>query len=138
MLSIFRLDSRFDRKHEQHNSAKRSTVEVPINLEGTTDVGSMDIVLNYDADVLSAVDVNAGALGKNSLIESNTARDGAVIIALADSSGISGDGAAATISFEVLGDTGSTSPLTLEEVSVHTLDLGAIIPNTVNGTFLVI
>ncbi len=51
--------------------AKNSTVDVPINLEGATEVGSMDIVLNYDADVLSAVDVEAGELGKNALIEAN-------------------------------------------------------------------
>jgi hypothetical protein len=118
--------------------AKGSTVEVPINLEGASEVGSMDIVLNYDADVLSAVDVKAGALGKNALIDSNTARKGEVIIALADSSGINGDGAVASVAFEVIGDVGTTSYLTLEEVLVHNLDLGEIIPNTVNGTFEVI
>lgn len=118
--------------------AKGSTVEVPINLEGATEVGSMDIVLNYDANLLSAVDVEAGALGKNALIESNTARKGEVIIALADSSGINGDGAVASVAFEVIGDAGTTSYLTLEAVLVHNLDLGEIIPNTVNGTFEVI
>ena len=118
--------------------AKGSTVEVLINLEGASEVGSMDIVLTYDANILSAVDVEAGALGKNALIESNTANDGAVIIALADSSGINGDGAVAIVAFEVIGDVGTTSYLTLEEVLVYNLDLGAIIPNTVNGTFLVI
>jgi len=61
--------------------AKRSTVEVPINLEGASEVGSMDIA------------------------------------------------------FEVIGDAGATSYLTLEEVLVHNLDLGEIIPTTVNGTF---
>jgi hypothetical protein len=64
--------------------AKGSTVEVPINLEGATKVGSMDIA------------------------------------------------------FEVIGDAGTTSYLTLEEVSVHNLDLAEIIPTTVNGTFFVI
>lgn len=118
--------------------ANGSTVEVPINLEGTTEIGSRDIVLNYDADVLSAVDVNAGALGKNALIEANTAREGEVIIALADSSGINGDGAVASVALEVIGDAGTTSYLTLDEVLVHNLDLGEIIPTTVNGTFEVI
>ena len=118
--------------------AKNSTVDVPIILEGVTDVGSMDMVLKYDPDVLRAVAVEAGALGKNALIKANTAREGEVTIRLADSSGIDGDGAVAIVAFEVLGDTGSTSPLTLEAVSVHNLDLGEIIPNTVNGTFFVI
>ena len=118
--------------------AKNSTVDVPIILEGASEVGSMDIVSTYDANVLSTVDVEAGALGKNALIESNTARDGEVIIALADSSGIDGDGAVAIVAFEVIGDAGTTSYLTLEAVLVHNLDLDEIIPNTVNGTFLAI
>ena len=79
----------------------------------------------------------SNALGKNVLIESNTARGGEVIIALADSSGINGDGAVASVAFEVIGDAGTTSYLTLEEVLVHNLDLGEIIPNTESGTFLV-
>jgi len=80
----------------------------------------------------------SNALGKNALIESNTAKEGKVIIALVDSSGINGDGAVASVALEVIGDAGATSPLTLEEVSVHNLDLREIIPNTVNGTFFVI
>ncbi len=39
------------------------------------------------------------------------------------------------LTFKVIGDAGATSYLTLEEVLVHNLDLGEIIPNTVNGTF---
>jgi uncharacterized protein (DUF111 family) len=61
--------------------AKGSTVEVPINLEGASEVGSMDIA------------------------------------------------------FEVIGDAGTTSYLTFDEVLVYILDLGEIITNTENGTF---
>ena len=118
--------------------AKGSKVEVPINLEGATEVGSMDIVLTYDADVLSAVDVEAGALGKNALIAVNTAKEGEFIIALADSSGINGDGSVAIVVFEIIGDVGTTSCLTLDEVMGHNLDLAEIIPTTECGTFLVI
>ena len=117
--------------------AKDSTIEVPIILEGASDVGSMDIVLRYDSDVLSAEAVEAGKLGKNAFIEANTAREGEVIIALADSSGINGDGAVAIISFEVTGDVGSTSPLTLEGVSVNNVELVEIITTTESGTFRV-
>ena len=46
-------------------------------------------------------------------------RDGEVIIALTDSSGINGDGAVASVAFEVIGDAGTTSYLTLEKVLVH-------------------
>jgi hypothetical protein len=134
---VFKVESGLTISVSDITGAKGSTVEVPINLEGASEVGSMDIVLNYDANVLSAVDVEAGALGKNALIESNTARKGKVIIALADSSGINGAGAVASVAFEVIGDAGTTSALTLEAVLVHNLDLGEIIPTMECGTFLV-
>jgi len=117
--------------------AKGDIARVPIILEAASDVGSMDIVLKYDADVLRAVAVEGAELGKNAFIEANTAREGEVIIALADSSGINGDGAVATISFEVIGDVGSTSPLTLETVSVNNVELVDVITTTESGTFSV-
>ena len=117
--------------------APGDAVEVPIELEGASDVGSMSIVLRYDPDVLMAVTVEGDELGKNAMIEVNTARAGEVIIALADSSGMNGDGAAAIISFDVTGDVGSTSPLTLEKVSVSNVDMVEIITTTESGTFRV-
>lgn len=117
--------------------APGDTVDVPIELEGASDVGSMSIVLTYDPDVLMAVAVEGDELGKNAMIEANTAREGEVILALADSSGMNGDGAVATISFEVIGDVGSTSPLTLEKVSVSDVDMVEIITTTESGTFSV-
>ncbi len=112
-------------------------VEVPINLEGAVDVGSMDISLMYDPAVLQAVGVEAGDLGGNAYIESNTANEGEVIIALADSSGINGDGAVAVVSFEVVGDVGSSSTLILSDVSVHNTDLVEVISPTIDGTLSV-
>ena len=115
--------------------AKGDTVEVPIDLEGASDVGSMSIVVKYDPDVLTAVAVEGDELGKNVMIEANTAGEGEVIIALVDSSGMNGDGAVAIISFEVTGDVGSTSPLTLDKVLVSDVDMVEIITTTKSGTF---
>jgi hypothetical protein len=117
--------------------APGETVNVPINLAGASDVGSMDIVLTYDSNVLRAVEVEAGKLAKTALIESNTAEEGEVIIALADSSGITGDGEVVLISFEVLGESGTTSPLTLESVSVSNTELVELVTTTESGTFSV-
>ncbi len=117
--------------------ASGGIVEVPINLEGATDVGSMDISLMYDPAVLQAVGVEAGELGGNAYLESNTGNEGEVIIALADSSGITGDGAVAVVSFKVLGAVGSSSTLTLSDVSVHNTDLVEVISPTIDGTLSV-
>ncbi|WP_342304990.1 cohesin domain-containing protein [Methanolobus sp. ZRKC5] len=112
-------------------------VEVPIGLEGATDIGSMDIVMSYDSEVLQATGVDTGKLGINAYIESNTVDDGEVIIALADASGISGNGPIAVVSFEVIGDTGSSSPLALGDISVHDIGRVEVITTTMDGTFSV-
>jgi hypothetical protein len=117
--------------------ASGGIVEVPIDLEGATDVGSMDISLMYDPAVLQAVGVEAGELGGNAYLESNTGNEGKVIIALADSSGITGDGAVAVVSFKVLGAVGSSSTLILSDVSVHNTDLVEVISPTIDGTLSV-
>lgn len=114
-----------------------ATVEVPINLEEASNVGSMDIRMSYDAGVLHSLGVNNGELSKNAYIESNTAGDGEVVIALADASGISGSGPIALVSFEVVGDTGSSSSLILEEVSVHNIERVEVIATTEDGIFSV-
>lgn len=112
-------------------------IEVPINLEGATDVGSMDISLMYDPTVLQAVGVEAGKLGTAAFIESNTGNEGEVIIALADTSGITGDGAVVIVAFEVVGNVGLSSPLTLNKASVHNTELVEVISPTINGTLSV-
>jgi hypothetical protein len=113
------------------------TAKVPIDLAGAKDVGSMDIVLKYDGGILKAISVEAGDLGKNALIEANTAKENEITIALADSSGINGDGQVAIISFEVTGNVGQTSPLTFEKVAVNDINLIEVITTTKDGKLTV-
>lgn len=117
--------------------AKGAAVEVPINLESATDIGSIDIVLSYDSGVLQAIGVETGELGKSAYLESNTAGDGEVIIAMADPSGINGDGPVAVISFEVIGDVDSSSPLIVDEISLHNIERVEVIATSLNGMFSV-
>lgn len=117
--------------------AKGGTVEVPVNLKDASAIGSMDIVLKYDPAVLRAIAVEGSGLGENAYLEANTARNGEVIIALADSRGINGEGAVALITFEVLGNIGSASYLTFEKVSANNIDLTQISTTTKDGTLKV-
>lgn len=112
-----------------------STVQVPITVEGATDVGSMDITLKYDTSVLKAVSVETAELSKNAIMESNIEDPGQINIALAGASGINGDGEIATISFSVLGEAGASSPLSLVEASVYNLELVEQQTTTRNGVF---
>lgn len=112
-----------------------STLQVPITVEGATDVGSVDLTLKYDTSVLKAVSVETAALSKNAIMESNIEEPGQVNIALVDASGINGDGDIAIISFSVLGEAGTSSPLSLIEASVYNLELVEQQITTRNGLF---
>ncbi len=61
---------------------------------GATDVGRVDIMLNYDAGV-KAVSVEISDLGKKPF-GANLCKPGQVNIALVDASGINGEGEIAT------------------------------------------
>jgi hypothetical protein len=119
------------------SGSKGDTVKIPIHLEGASNVGAMDILLNYDKAILKAMSIEAGELGKNALMESNTSDNGEVRIVLADAQGINGKGSIAVISFEVIGDVGSTSKLSLDRILVSNLDLVDVIVTTNDGTFSV-
>ncbi|WMW21460.1 cohesin domain-containing protein [Methanolobus mangrovi] len=118
-------------------AASGSSIELPIVLRDAEDVGSMDLVLKYDAEVLQATSVKTSDIGKNAFIESNTANEGEVIIALADASGISGDGPVVKISFMVVGDAGSSCAVTLEEAKIHNTELVELVTGTEDGTVTV-
>ncbi|MCD4822742.1 MAG: hypothetical protein K8R11_11945 [Methanococcoides sp.] len=114
-----------------------SSVEVPVYFTGASEIGSMDLVLKYDSDVLQAAGISGSDLGSNSFMESNVAIPGEVTVALADSSGITGDGAVIAVSFIVLGDIGTSSTVSVEEVVLHNVGLVEIVAETADGVVTV-
>ncbi|MDD5095013.1 MAG: cohesin domain-containing protein [Dehalococcoidia bacterium] len=109
-------------------------IQVPIRIEGANNVGSFDMVLEYDATVLQATEVVAGSLAQNAMLEFNTKNSGQVIIGIIDSSGITGDGSVAIIRFKLLNAAG-TSALKLQTVEAHNATtLVDIIAQTSNGS----
>ncbi len=111
-------------------------VNVPVNLQGTSNVGSISIELTYDSTVLEATDVKSGNLASNAMMEHNIENPGRVIIGIIDSSGINGDGTVATVSFNVV-DSEGTSTLTLDKVETHdATTLVDIINETSDGSFV--
>jgi len=118
----------------------RQPAEVPIEVTGAANVGSMYLELAYDPTVLTATEVKRGKLTANSLLQPNLDDPGRVKIALIDAKGFSGDGSVAVVVFDVPGKDGATSALTLENVraSDATSQPPAAIPTAVeNGTFRV-
>ena len=113
-----------------------STVTVPINVSGASDIGAMGITLTYDPSVLSATGVSKGTITSDALLItedtinssggiSDTATEtvrnhGAIIgnttdnrvnISMVSTGGFSGDGTIATITFGIVGS--GTTSLTL-------------------------
>lgn len=112
-------------------------VEVQVYFSGSDDVGSMDLALNYDSNVLQATGVSTSDIGKNAFIESNVATPGKITVAMADSSGISGDGEVLSVSFTVLGDVGSSTTVSIDSVELHNVELVEIVTETENGVVTV-
>jgi hypothetical protein len=92
---------------------------VPIYLERAINVGSLEFVLLYEPAVLRVSQIEGGALASNALIESSDGSPGRVWVGMIDVNGMSGDGPVAVITFTIVGDQESASPLTLQSVSAH-------------------
>jgi hypothetical protein len=121
-----------------YSGSPGSTVDVPLDIRGASDVGAMGIVLTYDPSVLGVSDVVEGDLTGNSMLAYDSAVPGILGISIADADGISGDGSLVVILFSVIGELGDTSPLTLEVVEANDVETLLEIPTSVtSGTFTV-
>ena len=99
-LSTLSVASALTVKVSDATGAVGEAVDVPIVVENAQNLGSMDIVVAFDPEILKVKSVGKGELNKG-LLTSNTG-EGVVAISLADSKGINGNGAVAVITFEVL------------------------------------
>jgi hypothetical protein len=115
-----------------------STVAVPLDIRGASNVGAISIVLTYDPSVIGVSEVVEGDLTGNSMLAYESAVPGILCISTADADGINGDGSLAVILFSVIGELGDTSPLTLETFEANHFDTLLEIPTSVtSGTFKV-
>ena len=119
------------------SGAQGSTVQLAVTFDGASNVGSLDLVLTYDPAIAKAIGVDTIALGTNAYIESNTAKPGEVRIGLADSTGINGNGQVLTVSFLLTGGVGSQSVVTIQQATVHTVELAEVPTTTRNGSLRV-
>lgn len=87
-----------------------SSVEIPIIMSNGENVGSMDLIVNYDPDVLSVSSVEKGDL-TNGMLQANTETEGTIIISIVDVDGINGDGELVLMSFDVIGEEAGSSSL---------------------------
>ena len=94
-------------------------VQVPINLKGAYQVGSLEFVLNYEPSLLEVTGVAKGDLAGDAIIESLVSAPGKVWIAIIAADGVTGDGSVAVVSFRLLKGNTANSTLLLENVSSY-------------------
>lgn len=97
--------------------AAPQTVQVPINLKGAYQVGSLEFVLSYEPSLLEVTGVANGDLAGDAIIESLVSTPGKVWIGMIAADGVTGDGSVAVVSFRMMKGSASNSPLLLENVS---------------------
>jgi len=83
-------------------SSDPGQIEVPINLKGADNLGSLGFDLSYDSSVLEVKEITTDELAANAMMEYNITSAGKIVIGIIDSSGINGDGPVVKISFDVL------------------------------------
>lgn len=95
------------------------SVEIPLNLKSSVGIGSIDVVVSYDASILQLESVEKGSLTGNSMIDYNANTQGKVTVAIADSAGIKGEGSIAMLKFKVLGKEGDKSTIKIESAGAN-------------------
>jgi hypothetical protein len=94
-------------------------VQVPIFLQGASDLGSLEFVLAFEPNTLKFLAAEPGTLASDALIETNLRSDGRVWVGIVEPTGVTGDGSIAVLSFETLEGGESESPLVLEDISSY-------------------
>ena len=113
-------------------------IEVPVLLSRARNVGSLEFVLVYEPQMLKLVEVKKGDLAGESLIDSGSRTPGRVWTALINTEGITGDGAVAVFTFEVLDSEATEGPLELKNVYAHdATSLLDLLAETSQGEFAV-
>jgi len=92
-------------------SANTSAI-VPININGVTDLASVDIWLSYDKDVVTVANVTAGTLGAITVSIDNT--NGVTKINRLSATGDTGDFIFANVGLQAVGSAGEFSALDLD------------------------
>ena len=119
-------------------AAAPSRIEVPVLLSRAQNVGSLEFVLVYEPQMLKLVEVKKGDLAGESLIDSGSRTPGRVWTALINPEGITGDGAVAVFSFDVLDSEATEGPLEIQDVYAHNAaSLLDLLAETIQGEFVV-
>ena len=109
-----------------------ATLEVPIEVQGAANLGSLQLELVYDPLEAELRDMRAGPLARNALVDFNRDTPGRVRIGVVDASGISGDGAIIILFFLPIGQAADIE-MNLEAVEASDTDLKDLVVQSTVG-----
>ena len=107
-----------------------STAEVNVLVTNARDVGGLDLALRYDPGVARFAEARVGDIAENALMEANEIEPGLLLVALADSDGLSGDASVVIIKFDVVGSEGDATTVAVEGARAYHHDTLIDIPVT--------
>jgi len=111
--------------------------EIPITCSGAVGIGSMNLKVAYDPQVVTVTGVRKGTLTSSSILDYHV-ESGTVVIALVDLNGFGGTGTIATLDGTATSGTGSISALQVNEVTVNNVSTLAPVNVDVNNGQLTI
>lgn len=114
---------------------RQSIVQVPLNAAAVNGLASASFTVTFDPAVLVGRTARTGSLTPGWSVAANTNTAGQLRVSMASSGGtVSGSGVLAQLEFEVVGNPGATTPLTLSQVSLND---GAMTFASADGSFAV-
>lgn len=101
------------------NAPSGSTTAVDVTVEGGSDVGAIDMALRFDPTVIRYRTIETGPAARSSLMEANEIEPGRVLVALVSSEGLVSDGLLVQLGFEVVGNKGDKSAISIESANAY-------------------
>lgn len=120
---------------EDRTMSNGKAVTIPVMMCNAQDVANMDMTVTYNTNVLSFTGASKGSLNANTLFESNEPSTGTIKISFASSSGYSGSGSIALLTFTVTGSGSGTSPVKATVTTASTSAGTTISVPVTPGTF---
>jgi hypothetical protein len=116
------------------NGIYGSQIGIPLSAANVTGLLAGSITVTFNPAVLSLIDVRLGALTAGWSVSYNQVNPGQVLISMASATSVTGSGSLAILRFSIIGAPTTSSPLTLQSLSLND---GAITASRSDGSFTV-
>jgi len=104
---------------KKKSSTATGDLKVNIDAHNASNLGSLELTLTYDPNVVKAVSVEKGSLAPNASLEYSVDKPGKVWLGMIDAGGINGSGTLATVNLAITGSGDASSAMNFEKVAAN-------------------